>query len=110
MNTFTADLRTAAVISFILVLPLALLEFLSQPIDRQNAPGLIMLFGLLWLFPLASVVILMPLARNLRAGRGLMANPLGLSLRVVSLAFIVTMWTRLLVDQMHCFMGVPNCD
>jgi hypothetical protein len=31
-------------------------------------------------------------------------------LRVVFLAFIARMWIGILIDQMPCFLGVPNCD
>lgn len=54
------NLKGAVIISFLLVLPFAILESLSATINRQNAPGLIVLFGL--------------------------------------------------IDQLPCFMGVPNCD
>ena len=110
MRTITVDLRSAALIGFILVLPFAVLESLNQPITRQNAPGLFVLFGLLWLLPVAFIVILMPLVRNLRAGLSLMANPINLLLSVASLALIAMLWGGLLIDQMPCFMGAPNCD
>lgn len=110
MRAITADLRSAALTSFILVLPFAILESLNQTITGQNAPGLIVLFGLLWLLPIAFVVILMPMVRNLRAGHGLTANPVNLLLRAALLALIAMMWGGLLIDQIPCFMGAPNCD
>lgn len=67
-NNISANLRSAALISFILVLPLAILESLNNTITKQNAPGLIVLFGLLWLLPLAFIVILLPIVRTVRAG------------------------------------------
>ena len=110
MKTITPDFRSAALISIILVLPFAILESLNQTITKQNASGLIVLFGLLWFLPMTLVVILMPMVRNLRAGHSLMANPINLLLRVALLALIAMMWGGLLIDQMPCFMGVPNCD
>ena len=110
MRTSTGDLTSAALISSILILPFALLESLNNTITRQNAPGLIVLFGLLWLLPVAFIFILMPVVRNLRAGHGLMADPVNLLLRVALLALVALMWAGLLIDQMPCFMGVPNCD
>ena len=92
------------------MLPFAILESLNQTVTRQNAPGLIVLFGLLWLLPMAFVVTLMPLVRNLRAGRSVVANPAGLLFRGTLLALIAMAWGGLLADQMPCFMGVPNCD
>ena len=110
MRIITADLKSAALISFIFVLPFSILESLNQTITRQNAPGLIVLFGLLWLLPMAFVVILAPIVRKLRAGHSLMADPVNLLFRVALLALIAMMWGGLLLDQMPCFMGVPNCD
>jgi len=109
-RSIATDLRSAALISFLLVLPLAILESLNQAITKQNAPGLIVLFGLLWLLPMAFIIILMPVVRTLRTGHGLMANPINLLLRAASLAVIVMMWGGLLIDQTPCFLGVPNCD
>jgi hypothetical protein len=39
-----------------------------------------------------------------------MANPINLLLRVAFLALIAWMWGGILIDQMPCFLGVPNCD
>ena len=105
-----ADLGSAALIGLVLVLPLVILESLNQTVNRQNAPGLFLLFGLLWLLPTAFAVTLMPVVRSLRAGHSLMATPPNLLLRAASLALIALVWGSLLADQMPCFMGVPNCD
>ena len=110
MKSIFTNLRSAGVISFILMLPFAILELMFNTGNRQNVPGLIVLFGLLWLFPMAFVVILEPLVRNIRAGNSLMANPVNLLLRVAFLALIAVMWAGLLIDQLPCFLGVPNCD
>ena len=105
-----ADLGAAALIGLVLVLPLVILESLNQTITRQNAFGLFLLFGFLWLLPTAFAVTLTPVVRSLRAGHSLLANPLNLLLRAASLALIAFVWGSLLADQMPCFMGVPNCD
>ena len=110
MKTTTTDLRAAAIISFILVLPFAILEALNNTITQQNAPGLILLFGLLWLLPTAFIVILMPIVRTVRAGNSIMATPVTLLLRVAVLSLIATVWGWGFVDQLPCFLGVPNCD
>ena len=110
MKTFTANLRTAAIISFILVLPFAILEALNNTITRQNAPGLMLLFGVLWLLPTAFLLILMPMVRTVRAGDSIMANPISLLFKVTFLVLIVTIWGWGFIDQLPCFLGVPNCD
>ena len=105
-----ANLISAALISFILVLPFAILESLNYTITKQNTPGLIVLFCLLWLLPTAFILILVPIVRTARAGQSLMVNPLTLLSRVALLALIAMMWGGILIDQMPCFVGVPNCD
>lgn len=109
-KNIAANLKSAALISFIIVLPFALLESLNNTITKQNAPDLIVLFGLLWLLPMAFAVILMPVVRAVRAGNSVTANPFNLLLRVAFLALIALMWGGLLADQLPCFMGAPNCD
>ena len=104
------NLKSAALISLTLVLPLAILESLNHTITAQNAPGLIALFSLLWLLPVAFILILGPAVRTARAGNGVMANPINLLLRVALLASIAMVWVGILIDQLPCFIGVPNCD
>ncbi|MCA1601141.1 MAG: hypothetical protein LC776_05710 [Acidobacteria bacterium] len=110
MKTFTKNLGLAAIVSFILVLPFAILEVLNNTITRQNAPGLILLFGVLWLLPTAFIVILTPLVRTVRAGNSIWANPVKLLFKVGCLALIATIWGWGFIDQLPCFLGVPNCD
>ncbi len=101
------DLRSAALISFILVLPFLILESINTTLTRQNAPGLIFLFGLLWLLPTAFLVMLFPMVRKLRAGS---ANPMTVVPVVAFMVVLALAWGGLLVDQLPCFLGVPNCD
>jgi glucan phosphoethanolaminetransferase (alkaline phosphatase superfamily) len=109
-KNIATNLKSAALISFTLVLPLAILEYVNNTITRQNAPGLIVLFGLLWLLPAAFVVILLPMLRTVRAGNSVMANPMKVLFRVVFLVLIAMMWVGIINDQFPCFMGVANCD
>ena len=104
------SLKSAALISLILVLPFAILEALNNTITGRNGPGLIVLFSLLWLLPTAFILILVPVVRAVRGGDRVMAHPVSLLLRVAFLASIAMMWGGILIDQMPCFMGVPNCD
>ncbi|MBA3726295.1 MAG: hypothetical protein H0W86_07535 [Armatimonadetes bacterium] len=46
MKTPSSGLKSAAIISFVLALPFAILEFLNQTITKENAFGVILLFGL----------------------------------------------------------------
>ena len=110
LKNIATNLKAAAMISFFLVLPFAILESLNQTITRQNAPGLILLFGVLWLLPTAFIVILAPIVRSVRAGNNILTNPVALLFRVAFLVFIAWFWGSLFIDQLPCFMGVPNCD
>ena len=110
MKNITSNLGAAALISFLLVLPFAILEYTFNTVTKQNVSGLIVLFGLLWLLPVAFMVILEPIVRTLRAGNSIMATPINLLFRVAILVLIAMMWGGLLYDQFPCFLGVPNCD
>ena len=89
-------MKVAALASSVLVLPLLILEALHTTLTRQNAPGLIVLFGLLWLLPALFVLILRTSGYRL--------------LRVAALLAIALFWGGVVADQMPCFLGVPNCD
>ncbi len=112
-NTMKSSIRSlgsASLISFILVLPFVILELMFNTVNQQNAPGLVVLFGLLWLLPMAFIVILVPVVRILRGGNGILANPINLLFKVAFLALIAMMWGGILMDQLPCFLSVPNCD
>ncbi len=108
MKTALTNLGLPALIGLLLVLPFMLMELVNRWNYQEGFP--VNLFGMMWLSAVAFVVILMPIVRNVRAGNSLMANPVSLLLRVVFLAFIARMWIGILLDQMPCFLGVPNCD
>lgn len=56
------------------------------------------------------ILIMTPVARNLRTGTRNLASVLRLAPRVVLVILIAWLWVGLVVDQMPCFLGVPNCD
>ena len=106
-NIFT-NLRSPAIIGFILVFPFMILELVNRRNFNEGFP--IALFGFLWLLPTLFIITIMPMVRNIGAGNSIIANPIILLLRVVFLAFIAWMWVSLVIDQMPCFLGVQNCD
>lgn len=61
------------------------------------------------LLPLAFTVILLPILRSAATGNRNL-NPISLVPRLVLLMLIAWFWVSLVVDQMPCFLGVPNCD
>jgi len=108
MKNILTNLRSPSIISFILVFPFMFLELANRRNFHEGFP--IALFGLMWLLPVVFILILMPMSRSLRTGNSIITNPIILLIRVVFLALIAWMWLGLLIDQMPCFLGVPNCD
>jgi hypothetical protein len=108
MNPIFANLRSPALISLLLVLPFMILELVNRRTFNEGFP--IPLFVIMWVLPILFIATLMPIVRNVRAGNSIIASPVNLLIRIVILAFIAWMWTGLLIDQMPCFLGVPNCD
>ena len=116
MKQSTSSLKAPAIISLLLVLPFMMLDvvFNGAPslhaLRPEHALDFAVLFGLLWLLPTTFLVLLMPLVRSFRAGNDLMAQPLRLVLRAAVLALIALFWGGILLDQLPCFLGIPNCD
>lgn len=110
MKNIAANPKAAAMISFILVLPFALLDLLFNPSHRQNLLDPFVLFGLLWLLAVVFIVISAPMVRSVRAGNNILMNPVTLLLRVAVLVAVAWLWGVAIIDQLPCFIGVPNCD
>ena len=109
MQAILTNLRAPALISFLLILPFMILEVVNRRNFNEGFP--IPLFVFMWVLPILFIVTLMPVVRNLRrAGNSLMASPVNLLIRVVIFVLIAWMWTSIIIYQMPCFMGVPNCD
>jgi uncharacterized membrane protein len=108
MKNILTNFRSPGIISLVLVFPFIMLELVNRRNFNEGFP--IVLFGLMWLLPMIFIVILMPIVRNVQAGNSIIANPIILLLRVAFLALIAWMWVGILIDQMPCFLGVPNCD
>ena len=99
----------AALISVLIVLPFIVLEFLNNALTRQNAPGLAVLFTLLWLLSTGFFSAAFPVVRDVRAGT-VMAHPAMFYGRVAFALIVAAFWGVIVADQMPCFLGVPNCD
>ncbi|MCL4706448.1 hypothetical protein KJ068_14860 [bacterium] len=116
MKNLLTSFKSAAIVSFILVLPFVILEFMFNIVNMPNAFSLkkaldlSVLFGVMWLLPMAFIGILRPLVRNVQAGNMGMMNPFNLLFKFTFLAVIAMMWGGILIDQWPCFIGVPNCD
>jgi hypothetical protein len=104
-----SDLRLAVLLGFVSVLPFVILEVRNQVITGDNSSGLILLFGLLWILVAAFILILTQAMRSVSSRRGVFANP-WFWLRLASLLSIAVLWGVIVIDQVPCFLGVPNCD
>jgi hypothetical protein len=108
MQNILTNLKLPAIISALLVIPFMIMEVVNRRNFNEGFP--IPLFVIMWLLPVLFLLTGMPIVRNVRAGNSILANPILLLIRVVFLALLVWMWFGILIDQMPCFLGVPNCD
>jgi hypothetical protein len=111
MNNNAKNIGVAALISLILVAPFA---FLELRYNTETARNLIHfpfpVFGLLWLLATVFIIIVASIVRTVRAGDSLLAHPVALLFRLVFLVLVAWLWGGLFIDQLPCFLGVPNCD
>ena len=127
MKSIGAHPRAAALIGLILALPLSFLFPVAfyeiEPFNsffkpllteadgvRQNTLSKIVFIGGMLLLPVASIIALAPVLRSVRAGAGFGANPVNLSLGIVIMFLFVRIVGGIFIDQLPCFLGVPNCD
>jgi len=107
-STIRAKLTTPAIIASALVLPFMLLELVNRRGLGEGFP--VALFLVMWVLPALFIVVAMPIVRDLRAGARVTANPLGVLSRIAALILITWLWLAIVIDQLPCFLGVPNCD
>jgi hypothetical protein len=102
-----AHFAAPAIVSSLIVLPFAILELMNQDGMPLNFP--IPLFGVMWLLPFSFILILGATRRSLRANER-RAFALKVLPGVLAMILVAWFWIGLVVDQMPCFLGVPNCD
>ena len=128
MENIISNHKSAALIGFLLAMPLAILLLIEisgiEPLHgflvtltteagnnpRLSSFGMIFTFGTLLLLPLGFIISLVPVVRNVRAGYGFTANPVNLLIAAALFIFIATLVTGFIIDQYPCLIGVPNCD
>ena len=108
MKNMFLTLRSPALISLLLIIPFMVMEVVNRWGFNEGFP--FPLFIIMWLLPVLFILTGMPILRNMRAGDNMLAKPGLLLIRVVLLIFIAWFGGTLLIDQMPCFLGVPNCD
>jgi hypothetical protein len=80
MKNILTSLRLPAIISFLIILPFMILEFIFVIVkglnfDLKDALDSSVIFGILWLGVAAIILILRPLVRNIPAGKNIVAKP-----------------------------------
>ena len=110
METLPSKLKVSAIGGFATVLPFAVLEFTFNTVTAADMWDVVPLFGFLWLLSFAFILILIPIAQAILAGRSVGAHPVSLLIRVSSAVLLLTVWIYGVTDQMQCFLGIPNCD
>lgn len=128
MENIITNQKSAAIIGFLLAMPLAILLLIEisgiEPLHgflvaltteagnnpRLNTFGKILTLGTVLLLPLGFVISLVPMVRNVRAGYGFMVNRVNLSIAAALFIFIAALVIVNVIDQYPCWIGVPNCD
>jgi hypothetical protein len=107
-SRISATFATPAIVASLVVLPFVIIEAINTRGFSEGFP--LALFVVMWLLPAAFTLVLTPILRRLRAGGRAAAHPGALVPRVLLLILIAWFWLSLVIDQLPCFLGVPNCD
>jgi hypothetical protein len=111
MNNTVKSIGASALIGLTLVAPFAFLELRRNIENSRNLVHFpIPLFGLLWLLATVFFIVATSIARSVRAGDRLLAHPVSLLFRLGFLVLVALLWGGFFIDQLPCFLGVPNCD
>jgi hypothetical protein len=94
--------------SSLLIMPFAILESVNTVLTRQNASGIFLLFGVLWVLPVILLVLVLPVVRTLKAGHE--RTSFGWLVSIGLAVLVGAAWGGIVLDQLPCFLGVPNCD
>lgn len=127
MKNVLTNPRWAASIALVCALPLTFIlpvaMFNIEPLNgffqylltesnstRQHAVGLGIILLSMLLVPVGMVVSFVPVIASVRSGKGVLSHPFNLALGIILLVFALSVWGSLIVDQIPCWMGEPNCD
>lgn len=95
-------------ISATLVAPFIVLELVNRRAYHEDFP--FVLFTFMSLHSLFIVLSLTPALRRLRAERSLRVLGLGHWTGLLLGVFLVFVYANVVIDQLPCFLGAPNCD
>ena len=96
------------ILGSVVTLPFLILEAVNRGGFHDAFP--VVLFVVMWLLSLSFFVVLMPVARSLGVKEAREAAPFALLPRLAVSLLVAGVWISLVLDQMPCFLGVPNCD
>ncbi|MCA1590746.1 MAG: hypothetical protein LC730_01190 [Acidobacteria bacterium] len=102
------NIAAATLAGLLLVVPFIILQAVNRKDMHESFP--FALFVVMWLLATLFTAILIPIARILFSKNSFKLHPAALTLGFSVLLIIALMLGGLLVDQMPCFLGVPNCD
>lgn len=104
LKSFVAPL----LISATLVAPFIVLQWVNRRTFHEDFP--FVLFTFMSLHSLFIVLLMTPALRRLRAERSLRALKFGHWAGLLLGTFLVYAYADVVIDQLPCFLGVPNCD
>lgn len=99
---------TSLLISSTLVVPFAILQLVNRKAFQEEFP--FVFFAFMSLHSLFIALLLTPALQRFRAERNLRALKLGHWAALVLSAILTFAYANVVIDQLPCFLGVPNCD
>jgi len=99
---------TSLLISSTLVAPFLVLQWANRWTFHEDFP--LVLFTFMAVHSLFIVLLLRPALRRLRSEGNLGALTLAHWAGLVLSAVLIFVYAGVVVDQLPCFLGVPNCD
>ena len=103
MQLHLGNITRSAIISTLVVLPFLVLELVNS---NPNQAFPISLFLLLWVVPFFVLQLLLPARRWLQDKN----SAPHFWIRLIAAALLYAFWLGILIDQLPCFLGEPNCD
>ena len=108
MKSLSDSVAFPVILSLILLIPWIGLELINRQGMPEEFP--VALFITIWFLQAIFIYFLKPVMKNPVKNNFLLQAVTSLWLRVPVLLFVGVIWSIIIVDQLPCFLGVPNCD
>lgn len=102
------SLSMSLLVSVALVVPFAILELITRRGYNEEFP--FTLFAFMSVLSLVIVTLITPVLRRIRADRSLGALTIAEWAVILLIAVLGYAYVSVVIDQLPCFLGVPNCD